>query len=133
MKNVMIKHPKTGALVTLVDSNEHITFISDRDIDWSDNAVCNHLNTAKNHDAPYGFHIEGFRSRVAFISWTLYPDGRFFEDEDGFGGENCNDETVYAYIDENLNVVIPFQTMDGEKKQEFFCQAVNIAESLSKE
>jgi hypothetical protein len=38
----------------------------------------------------------------------LYPDGRYFEDEDGFGGEDNDELTVYCIMDENLNVVRPF-------------------------
>lgn len=39
----------------------------------------------------------------------LYPDGMYFADEDGFGMESNNEETVYAIIDTNLNIVEPFR------------------------
>ena len=45
--------------------------------------------------ACYGFDIEMFINGVALVYWTLYPDGRYFEDSDGFGGEFCNEATVY--------------------------------------
>ena len=42
------------------------------------------------------------------LSWTLYPDGRYFEDEDGFGGEDNDELTVYCVMNDNLEVVRPF-------------------------
>ena len=38
----------------------------------------------------------------------LYPDGRYFADEDGFGMEDNDEVTVYCVLDENLQVVRPF-------------------------
>ena len=46
------------------------------------------------------------------ISWTLYPDGRYFEDEDGFGAEKCHEGIIYAIIDTDLNFVEPFRPIN---------------------
>lgn len=54
----------------------------------------------------------GFEDGVCAISWTLYPDGRYFEDEDGFGGEKCHEEIIYAIIDTDLNFVEPFRPIN---------------------
>lgn len=132
MKNVTIRHPKTNVPVTLVDDCGHIVFIKDKDIEWSDPAVCRHRNIANKHEAPYAFHIDGFISHVALVAWTLCPDGKFFEDEDGFGGKPCAEETVYAYADENLHILIPFQTMDEDKMRDCFNLAVQKASHLDK-
>jgi hypothetical protein len=67
--------------------------------------------------AKYGFGVDSFNNGIALVWWTLYPDGRYFEDEDGFGGENCDETTVYAYINTSGNVVIPFQDMTEEEKR----------------
>jgi len=32
----------------------------------------------------------------------LYPDGRYFADEDGYGMEDNEEENVYCIIDSNL-------------------------------
>lgn len=54
----------------------------------------------------------GFEDGVCAITWTLYPDGRYFEDEDGFGGEKCHEETIYGIIDTDLNFVEPFRPIN---------------------
>ncbi len=52
---------------------------------------------------------DGFKSGLCAISWMLYPDGRYFADEDGFGMEDNDEEEVYAIIDADLNIVEPFR------------------------
>lgn len=51
---------------------------------------------------------DGFKNGICALSWTLYPDGQYFADEDGFGAECCNEETVYAIINTRLEIVKPF-------------------------
>ena len=52
---------------------------------------------------------DGFKDGLCAISWMLYPDGRYFADEDGFGMEDNDEEEVYAIIDTDLNIVEPFR------------------------
>ena len=47
------------------------------------------------------------------VTWTLYPDGRYFADSDGFGMEDNDEEVVYAIIDTDLNIVEPFRPIDN--------------------
>lgn len=54
---------------------------------------------------------DGFKDGVCAISWVLYPDGRYFEDNDGFGSESHGEETVYAIINTDLEIVVPFRPM----------------------
>ena len=42
------------------------------------------------------------------ISWTLYPDGQYFADDDGFGMEDNDEVKVYCVMNEDLEVVRPF-------------------------
>lgn len=51
---------------------------------------------------------DGFKNGLCVLTWMLYPDGRYFEDEDGFGGECCNEESIYAIINTSLEIVKPF-------------------------
>lgn len=46
----------------------------------------------------------------------IYPDGRYFEDSDGFGGEDNDVEFVYAIINTNLDIIEPFRPVDDIKK-----------------
>lgn len=52
---------------------------------------------------------DGFKDGLGAITWTLYPDGRYFADEDGFEMEDNGEEVVYAIIDTDLNIIEPFR------------------------
>lgn len=39
----------------------------------------------------------------------IYPEGQYFADSDGFGGEDCSEENLGAIIDKNLDFVEPFK------------------------
>ena len=41
--------------------------------------------------------------------WQIQPDGRYWEDEDGFGAENESEVTLYTYVDENGDFTGPFR------------------------
>ena len=41
--------------------------------------------------------------------WQIQPDGRYWEDEDGFGGTNDEEVTLFTYVDENGDFTGPFQ------------------------
>lgn len=44
---------------------------------------------------------------IALI-WVLYPVGRYFADEDGFGMEDNDELNVYCIMNDNLEVIRPF-------------------------
>ena len=50
------------------------------------------------------------------ICWTVYPEGRYFADEDGFGMENNDEENAYCIINKDLEIIVPFQPMDNVKE-----------------
>jgi len=41
--------------------------------------------------------------------WQIQPDGRYWEDEDGFGGTNDEEVTLFTYVDENGDFTGPFE------------------------
>ena len=53
-----------------------------------------------------------FQNGVCAICWTVYPDGRYFADEDGYGMEDNNEENVYCIINKDLEIIVPFQPMN---------------------
>lgn len=87
--------------------------IDDNEIDYNAIAkVCeNGIGNAKNKVIRYAKlnRWDGFKDGLCAITWTLYPDGRYFADEDGFGMEDNDEEEVYAIIDTDLNIVEPFR------------------------
>ena len=58
----------------------------------------------------FGFWISGFEEGLASVRWTLQPDGRYYEDEDGFGAEDDVDITLYADLDHEGRFTGPFAT-----------------------
>lgn len=50
-----------------------------------------------------------FQNGYSGIKWMIYPEGQYFADSDGFGGENCSEENLGAIIDKNLDFVEPFK------------------------
>lgn len=41
--------------------------------------------------------------------WQIQPDGRYWEDEDGFGGTNDQEITLFTCVDENGDFTGPFR------------------------
>lgn len=68
------------------------------------------LQFPSDHKVRFSFSVYGFSDGFALVSWTLQPDGRYFEDEDGFGAENCEEIVLYSKIDENGLFTEPFHT-----------------------
>ena len=57
----------------------------------------------------FRFWIYEYKDGKASVEWTLQPDGGYFEDEDGFGGENCEEITLCSHIDTNGIFTEPFR------------------------
>ena len=53
-----------------------------------------------------------FKDGITAIIWTLYPDGQYFADEDGYGAENNREERVVAIMDTDLNIIEPFRPIE---------------------
>lgn len=79
--------------------------------------------------APYYFGINEFKDGVAYVSWTLQPDGRYYADEDGYGMTDDEEINFYAFIDAKANVLVPFQPMDDRLISRYRKQAVIISKN----
>lgn len=77
--------------------------------------------------APYHFGINEFKDGVAYVSWTLQPDGRYNADEDGFGMEDDDEINFYAFIDTQANILIPFQPMEDSLRSRYRKQSLAIS------
>jgi len=60
------------------------------------------------HMVRFRFWIGQYKDGKASVSWTLQPDGRYFEDDDGFGAESCEEVSLYSYLDEDGKFTEPF-------------------------
>lgn len=51
----------------------------------------------------------GLRGGRLIMLWEIQPDGRYWEDEDGFGGTSDAEVTLYTFLDENGDFTGPFR------------------------
>ena len=103
---------KTRQLV----SEDGSLLVTDNEIDFD--AIykgCPDFNGCKSVRYWFG-RYDNFRNGVCAICWTVYPDGRYFADEDGFGMEDNDEENAYCIINKDLEIIVPFQPMDDVKE-----------------
>ena len=102
----------TGKIRKLSTANGNL-LVDDSDIDYdaiaqeSENGIGNAQSKVIRYAGLNRW--DGFKDGLCAISWMLYPDGRYFADENGFGMEDNDEEEVYAIIDTDLNIVEPFR------------------------
>lgn len=53
-------------------------------------------------------YVSKFVDGVCKFSWMVQPDGRYWEDEDGFGMTPDNEVWLYALINEEGQFITPF-------------------------
>lgn len=53
--------------------------------------------------------FERMEDNTILMVWEIQPDGRYWEDEDGFGGEADLEILLYTYLDEKGNFTAPFR------------------------
>lgn len=109
-KSFTILNKETGKLRKIV-SEEGRLLVDDSEIDFD--AIekgCPDFEGGKYVEYYFGIFRE-FKNGVCAICWTVYPDGRYFADEDGFGMEHNNEENAYCIINRNLEIIVPFQPM----------------------
>ena len=93
----------------LMDRSLHLTFLTEKDVDWESVSTLDNNRNAYSFSAYYQrFAVEKFKEGVALVEWTLYPDGRYF-------------------MDTHANVVIPFQAKSWEELEKQRPNAVRIA------
>lgn len=112
-----LANTQTGRVRCLVNEKGGVE-VADKDIDYeSIHHQLEHCANADRKMAPYWFgRYDDFRGGVAALSWTLYPEGRYFEDEDGFGGEDNEEEKVFCVINTNLEIIVPFRPMEDVRR-----------------
>lgn len=76
---------------------------------------------------PYYFGIEEYSNGVTLVVWTLQPDGCYYADSDGYGMTDDEEINLYAYIDKEGHIIVPFQPMDYDLKERYRPLAEKIA------
>ena len=99
----------TGKVRKIVERGKLVGF-PDEEIDFETIDQLENSHNAHSRSIRYaGINRWGdCQNGLIALSWMLYPDGRYFADEDGYGMEDNDELTVYCVLDENLEVVRPF-------------------------
>lgn len=107
--NGYLVNTKTGK-ARMIDSYGFLKGFSDEDIDFStiDKFPHNHNAHTRRIDYAGINRWDNCEKGIFALSWMLYPDGRYFADEDGFGMEDNDELTVYCIMNDNLEVIRPF-------------------------
>ncbi len=107
----------TGKARQLLDENSNLVGFGDQDFDWEKLKTVEHPYDVNHKHVDYGGlgRYNDYRNGVCCLCWMLYPDGRYFADEDGFGMEDNDEENIYCVIDSDLRIVIPWQPMTDEE------------------
>ena len=117
-KQIFIVNPALKKVYPISEPNGHLVGLTLDDIDWDNVNQLEHNYDAKRLVADYGgLSIGDYQDGIAYVSWMLYPDGRYFADEDGFGMEDNDEVNIGAYIDTQCRVVVKFQDMEDDGKR----------------
>ncbi len=117
----------------LMDGSLHLTFITEKDVDWKGVESLENNSNAYCYSAYYQrFAVEQFKDGVALVEWTLYPDGQYFMDEDGYGMEDNDSSVLYGFIDRHARVVVPFQAKTWKELEKQRRTAEQRAKELNK-
>ena len=116
-KQIFIVNPALKKVYPISEPNGNLVGFTLDDIDWDNVNQLEHNYDAKRLVADYGgLSIGDYQDGLARVDWMLYPDGRYFADEDGFGMEDNDEVNISAYIDTQCRVVVKFQDMEDAGK-----------------
>lgn len=114
--NSYLVNTKTGK-VRQIDSKGFLVGFSDDEIDFAAIDQQEHSHNAHLRRIAYtGIgRYDNCQSGIFALCWMLYPDGRYFADEDGFGMEDNDELNVYCIMNDNLEVIRPFTVVPDIK------------------
>lgn len=106
-----IVNTETKKYKKLVDANGGVVGFTKDDIDYKSLEGVEHSGCAYSMVSRYAGigRWDNFHNGICALGWTLYPDGRYFADEDGYGMEDNDEVEIYCVIDKNFKVLKPFQ------------------------
>lgn len=116
-RKCIIINKETGKWREIVDDNGHLLMTDDEiDYDAMEKGCPHYSRPDKKMCYSDLNRWDGFKSGICALSWTVYPDGQYFADEDGFGMESNSEEEAYCIIDKDLNIIVPWQPFPNISK-----------------
>lgn len=117
-KQIFIVNPAIKKVYPISEPNGQLVGFTLDDIEWDNVNQLEHNYDAKRLVADYGgLSIGDYQDGLARVDWMLYPDGRYFADEDGFGMEDNDEVNITAYIDTQCRIVVKFQDLEDDDKR----------------
>lgn len=92
---------RTRCAYELMSSDCELITVTDNDIDWDSLKGIPEeiMDRARTHDAFFPTIVYGYRDGIASVEWQINPDGRYYEDDDGFGATNDIEVALWGKID----------------------------------
>lgn len=132
-KQTLLVNTELKKVYPITASDGTLVGFTQDDIEWDNVNQLENNGDARRRKACYSFGIGDYRDGVACVNWMLYPDGRYFADEYGFGMEDNDEVNVSAYIDTECRVLVKFQDMeDPERNKTLYQEAVRIIKEKNK-
>ena len=106
-----------------MDGNEYLITVTDDDIVWSTlkGLPEKYLEVARQHCFHYPSFVYMYRNGVSMVRWQLNPDGRYFQDDDGYGMTSDPEFNIYGFIDREGTVVVPFRAITDDAELKTLC------------
>lgn len=103
-----------------MDSNERLVTVTTEGIDFDSLKKLPEeaIERAECLSFQFPSFIRGFRNGVARVDWQLNPDGRYYQDDDGFGMTDDEEIEIYGFIDTNGNVLVKFRAIKDSSELE---------------
>lgn len=114
---ILVNEEKREAHMVVFPDGSLPIFTQD-DLDMESIAATGYDYDARKLMVDYTMGVDRFRDGVARVHWMLHPDGSYYADEDGFGRQDDDEVWVYAYIDTDCRVLVPFRQMESKEEEE---------------
>ena len=103
-----------------MDSHEHLVTVTTDDIDFDflNDLPEDVVEVAKRLSIHFPTFIRWFHNGVAQVDWQLNPDGRYYQDDDGYGMTDDEEIDIYGFIDTNGNVLVKFRAIKDSSELE---------------
>ena len=103
-----------------MDSRERLVTVTTDDIDFDflNDLPEDVVEVAKRLSIHFPTFIRWFHNGVAQVDWQLNPDGRYYQDDDGYGMTDDEEIEIYGFIDTNGNVLVKFRAIKDSSELE---------------
>jgi hypothetical protein len=131
--SVLLDHDAKRAYVVM-HWDKVLDFIGEKDVVWEslEGLEPKAVERAYHFRGVYPVKFGKFENGVASIEWQINPDGMYFMDSDGYGITDDEERPLFAFVDRQLRVLLPFRYLSKSKKIAELDRMRAEAEALAK-